>query len=329
MYIAFFVTTIQNMISRRLSRIKTVKALYSHYKSGQENLSFSEGEFRTGVRKCYELYLLLLQLIVEVADYAEKRIEIAASKLMPTQEDLYPNRRFVDNEVIRVLRESRELSDALTRAKLAWKGQEQIIKSLYEAMTAAAYYKKYMALDPVSFADDRKIVTGFYQNHLEDNEQLEAVLEDMSMFWVDDVAFAASHVISTIGALRSPADRLQILPMYKNDDDRQYTETLFNKSLVNAGEYMGYIDELTENWDFERIAFMDKMIMLAAITELTQFPTIPVKVTLDEFIEISKYYSTAGSSVFINGILDKAIEKLTAEGKIAKSGRGLIETSIK
>ena len=289
----------------------------------------SEREFQTSVDKCYDLYLLLLELIVEVADYAERRIEIAASKLVPTEEDLNPNRRFADNKVVGIIRESRDLSDALTRRKVNWRGQEQIVKSLYADMAGSQYYASYMNLTRDSFADDRKMVANFYKNHIEDNQQLEDILEDMSMFWADDTGFALSHVIATVNALRSPADSLALPQVYKNDDDRQYASVLFNKSLVNAREYLGYIDELTENWDFDRIAFMDKMIMLAAITELTQFPSIPVKVTLDEFIEISKYYSTSGSSVFINGILDKAVEKLTAEGKIAKSGRGLIDKSVR
>ena len=317
------------MISRRLIRIKAIKSLYSHFKSDEENISRSEKEYQKGIQKTYDLYLLLLELIVEVADYAKRRIEIAAVKMIPTDADLNPNRKFVDSPVIGILSDSHELSDAMTRSLVNWKGQNQLIKSLYEQMTGADYFKRYMALEQASFDDDRKMVASFYKSHLEENPELEAVLEEMSMFWIDDIEYALSHVLVTINALRSPADKLTIPEMYRDEDLRDFAKTLFNKALVNSTEYLGYIDELAENWDFERIAFMDKMIMLAAISELTQFPSIPIKVTLDEFIEISKYYSTPASGTFINGILDKVIEKLTAEGKIAKSGRGLIDKSLK
>lgn len=321
------------MLSRRLLRIKTVKSLYSYFQSGEESLSRSEKELDTSIRKSYELYLMMIALIGEVTEVGRERIAIGQAKLMPTEEDLNPNRRFIDNRVVAKIETSAALADAMTRYRVSWKGQEALIKRLYQDMSAAPYYKRYMEAPEATnereaFAADRRFVTDFLSTHIEDNDYFEEAVEEMSMFWVDDISYCVGLAIRTIGFLNENSADLSVMPMYKNDDDKEYVETLFRKALVNHEEYFGYIDRFTQNWDFDRIAFMDKLIMLAAITELIQFPSIPVKVTLDEFIEISKYYSTPGSSVFVNGILDKVVVSLTAEGRIAKSGRGLIDTTV-
>lgn len=322
------------MLSRRLLRIKTVKSLYSYFQSGEDSLARSEKELTASIRKSYELYLMMIALVGEVAAVGRERIAIGQAKLMPTEEDLHPNRRFVDNRVIARIESSAALADAMTRYKAGWKGQETLMKRLYQDMVAAPYYKRYMEApteglsEREAFAADRRFVTDFLSIHIEDNDYFEEALEEMSMFWVDDISYSLGLAIRTIGFLNENSADLDIMPMYKNDEDKEYVETLFRKALLGHEEYFGYIDRFTQNWDFERIAFMDKLIMLAAITELIQFPTIPVKVTLDEFIEISKYYSTPGSSVFVNGILDKAVVWLTKEGKIVKRGRGLIDSTM-
>lgn len=316
------------MLSRRLIRVKTVKSLYSHLQSGEESLIKSEREYQGSLRKCYELYLLMLELIVEVADHAERRIELAQGKMMPTEQDLNPNRRFVDNSIIELIRQSDKLTDASIRHKLSWNGHEPLIKSLYQNMLASDYFVKYMEQPTISFADERRLLVDFYKRHIEENPAIEEALEEMSIFWTDDTGFALGFVIQTINALNKQDADLDLLPIFKNEDDREYAETLFRKAIVNKREYFEYIEAQTKNWDFERIAFMDKVIMLAAVSELTQFPSIPVKVTLDEFIEIAKYYSTSSSGLFINGILDKLVERLQEEQKIIKTGRGLIDSSI-
>lgn len=318
------------MLSRRLLRIKTVKSLYSHFQSSEVSLIKSEKEFQASNRKCYELYLLLLNLVVEVADYAQSRMDIAAAKMRPTQEDLNPNRRFVDNSVVDILRNSERLADLRVRHKSSWGGSgETIFKDIYQQMLQSPYFKVYMQSGSVSFTEDRKMVLDFYRKHVEDNELIEQALEAESIFWIDDLEYALGFVIATISTLKKADSDIEVLPMYKNDDDREFGEILFRKSLVNSREYFDCMDTLTKNWDFERIAFMDRIVMLAALAEFTQFPSIPVKVTLDEYIEIAKDFSTPSSGQFVNGILDKAVEMLTQQGKIIKSGRGLLETSPK
>lgn len=318
------------MLSRRLLRIKVVKSLYSHFQSSEVSLINSEKEFQKGNNKCYELYLLLLGLVVEVADYAQSRMDIASAKMRPTEEDLNPNRRFVDNKVVAILRNSQQLNDLRVRRKSSWGASgEGIFKDLYEQMLQTPYFKLYMKSSSGGFAEDRKMVLDFYRKHVEDNELIEQVLEAESIFWIDDLEYALGFVIATLSTLKTDDADIEVLPMYKNDDDREFGQILFRKALVNSNQYFECIDTLTRNWDFERIAFMDRIVMLAALAEFTQFPSIPIKVTLDEYIEIAKDFSTPSSGQFVNGILDKAVEMLTEKGLIIKSGRGLMETSVK
>ncbi len=319
------------MLSRRLLRIKTIKSLYSYFTAGEESVAHAQKELHKSIDKCYELYLLMLRVIVDVADVAENRIAIAQAKMVPTHEDLNPNRRFVENSVVAVLRNSPLLNEALRKRKLSWKHHDQLIKRLCDGLQSSAYYRRYMdaATTKAGFLADRRLVVDFLSHQIEDNELLEESLEEDSLFWVDDIGYALGMAIRTIGSLTEEAPDIELPAPYKNDEDRQYVDLLFKAALAHHEDYFAYIDRFTQNWDFDRIAFMDKLIMLAAIAELVEFPTIPIKVTLDEFIELSKYYSTPGSSVFINGILDKVVLHLKEEGKIQKSGRGLIDTTLK
>lgn len=312
------------MLSRRLLRIKAVKALYAHFKAETDTLSASEKNLMNAIDKTYDLYHQMLWLVVDVACYAEKRQEIARNKKLPTFEDLNPNTKFVDNAVIAQMAESDRLGAYLERRSLGWVQYPELIKGLYEAMCDSDYYKDYMSSGERSYAQDRKFVEDFYLNTVEDNEAVETAVEEQSIFWADDVDFALVMVNRTLGMCRRNQEELPLLPEFKNDDDKEFAKELFRKALVNYKEYLAYIEQFTQNWDVERIAYMDNIIMVVAISELVNFPSIPVKVTLDEYIDIAKFYSTRNSSLFVNGILDKAIAVLKDEGKIAKTGRGLL-----
>ena len=291
------------MISRRLLRIKVVKALYAHMKSESDSLQASEKTLVASIDKTYDLYFQMLALVAEVARYAEQRQEAAKQKKLPTFEDLNPNRKFVDNAVVQY---------------------PELIKSLYAQLEQSDYYKKYMTSTESSFREDLALVTDFYTRELEGSELLEEVLDEQSILWNDDLGFALVMVTRTLSGIRQSHREVKVLPKFKSDDDLAFAKELFAKTAVNFDTYLQYIEKFTRNWDVERIAFMDNLIMATAVAELVSFPSIPVKVTLDEFIEISKYYSTPGSGTFINGILDKIVAALTEEGKINKSGRGLI-----
>ena len=311
------------MLSRRLLRIKVVKALFAHLKSGADNMIASEKTLMTAVDKAYDLYFQILILPVEVARYAQQRQELAKQKKLPAFEDLNPNTKFVDNAVIRTISNSDAVNDHVASRKLGWSQYPELIRTLYNQLTESEYYKDYMQREERSFDEDKRLVEDFFKE-LQSCEALDDTLEEMSILWSDDLAYIIMMILRSLSSLRASHTELKVPSKFKSGEDPEFVKTLFEKSLVNYASYQDYIEKFTANWDVERIVFMDNLIIGTAMAELTSFPSIPVKVTLDEWIEISKYYSTPGSSTFINGVLDKIVESLTAEGRIKKSGRGLI-----
>ena len=305
-------------------RIKVVKALYAHMKSDADSLMASEKMLVTSIDKTYDLYFLLMSLVVEMAQYAEQRQEAAKNKKLPTYEDLNPNRKFVDNAVIRLIAQSDSVNDVLASRKLSWAKYPELVKALFAQLEQSDYYKKYMTSQESSFREDLALITEFYTRELEESEILESALDEMSILWNDDLGFALLMVTRTLSNMRASHAEVKVLPKFKSIEDLDFARELFAKAAVNFDNYQAEIEKYTRNWDVERIAFMDNLIMATAVAELVTFPSIPVKVTLDEYIEIAKYYSTNGSSTFINGILDKIVAAFTEEGKINKSGRGLI-----
>ena len=312
------------MISRRLLRIKALKALYAHLKSESDSLMASEKTLVASINKTYDLYFQMLSLIVEVARYADERQQAAMQKKLPTYEDLNPNRKFVENAVVHLIAESDSVNDYLAAHKLSWARYPELIKALYLQLEQSDYYKKYMTSQERSFREDLALVTDFYTNELESSEMLEEVLDEQSILWNDDLGFALIMVTRTLSNMRPSHRDVKVLPKFKSDEDLDFAMELFEKAAVNYDSNLEVIEQFTRNWDIERIAFMDNVIMVTAMAELVSFPSIPVKVTLDEYIEIAKYYSTASSSTCINGVLDKVVTTLTEEGRINKSGRGLI-----
>lgn len=311
------------MLSRRLLRVKVTKCLYAHLKSGSDSLKVSEKNLVESIDKAYDLYLLMMSLAVDVARYAESRQELARQKKLPTYEDLNPNRRFVDNKVINLIANADSVNDALASRKLSWARHSDIVKEIYGRMIEADYYKEYMSASICTFSDDRRFLEAFYTS-LEDDEALADTLDEMSLMWNDDMSFALYMVIRTISNLKQSHTDVKLLPKFKSDDDLEFAKTLLVKSLVQYDDNQELVDKFTQNWDVERIAFMDNLILTIAIAELTSFESIPVKVTLDEWIDIAKFYSSPTSSNFVNGVLDKIVAELTESGRIQKSGRGLL-----
>lgn len=310
-------TQSHNMLSRRLLRIKVFKSLYSHHISQRPSLDTSLREYRTSVAASYNLYLLLLELPEKLASYAESRIKIASEKLLPTEQDLSPNRKLVDNKLIAELRDWDELHIALKERKLSWGVDVQdTIRDIYDEMITTDSYKNYMK----GSMSDRAYIEKFYEELFEDNEKFENLIEGMSIFWADDLNYALIQVIRTI-----KTTPLELLSQFKDDADRLYGEALLLNATRHMTQYLDLVNELSENWDLERIAISDRLLLVEAIAELVGCESIPTKVTMDEFIEISKYFSTPQSATFINGILHKAVERLTAQGQIAKTGRGLLD----
>jgi N utilization substance protein B len=284
----------------------------------------SEKTLVASINKTYDLYFQMLSLIVEVARYADERQQAAMQKKLPTYEDLNPNRKFVENAVVHLIAESDSVNDYLAAHKLSWARYPELIKALYLQLEQSDYYKKYMTSQERAFREDLALVTDFYTNELESSEMLEEVLDEQSILWNDDLGFALIMVTRTLSNMRPSHRDVKVLPKFKSDEDLDFAMELFEKAAVNYDSNLEVIEQFTRNWDIERIAFMDNVIMVTAMAELVSFPSIPVKVTLDEYIEIAKYYSTASSSTFINGVLDKIVTRGLEEGWIFKTGKGLL-----
>lgn len=313
------------MISRRIIRTKVLQVLYAYYSNEEKSLNNAEKELFFGLKKTYDLYHYLFALIIEIADYAEQRIEIKKNKHQPTYEDLHPNTKFISNQVIQQLRENRSLHAYLNQQKLSWVNHPELIKELYLFLTESDFYKEYMADKNRSYFDDRKFVDKIFNHIILIAEDLYEALEEMSIYWNDDVEFTVSMISKTLKKFNPHSGSDQnLLPMFKDQDDRDFAKELLRKSIINHDELLELIKEHSKNWDLDRIAFMDILIMQLAATEFLYFPSIPTKVSLNEYIELSKYYSTEKSRNFINGILDKTLKDLKNSGKIIKTGRGLI-----
>ncbi len=312
------------MLSRRLLRIKALKALYAHLQTESDNMLASEKSMLGSIDKAYDLYFQMLLLPVEVARFAEARQALAKEKKLPTYEDLNPNRKFVDNAVIRLIENSDLVNDYAAKRNLTWSQDSDLIKSIYTSLIEKESYKSYMTSSESSLKEDIAFVENFFIKDMQDCEALDEALEDLSLMWDNDLSFVLPLVIRTISSIRPSHTELKIMNKYKSPEEADFVRTLFQKSIINYNKNQEYIERFTSNWDLERIVFMDNMIMNMAMTELISFPSVPVKVTMDEYIEIAKSYSTPGSSTFINGVLDRIVNSLTAEERINKVGRGLI-----
>ncbi|WP_321343868.1 transcription antitermination factor NusB [uncultured Draconibacterium sp.] len=313
------------MISRRIIRTKVLQVLYAYYSTDEKSINNTEKELFFCIHKAYDLYHYLLALVPEIAHYAEGRIEIRRNKHQPTHEDLNPNTKFITNQVIQQLRINNKLNTYVDQKKLSWKDHPELIKELYLMMIESDIYEEYMADKNRSYLNDRKFIEKLFNKIILISEDLYMVLEEQSIYWNDDVEFVISMISKTLRRFNELSDSEQsLMPMFKDQEDRDFTKDLLRKSIINHDELRELIKEHSRNWDVERIAFMDILIMQLAITEFLYFPTIPTKVSLNEYIELSKFYSTEKSRNFINGILDKTLKDLKRTEKISKEGRGLI-----
>jgi N utilization substance protein B len=313
------------MISRRQLRIKALQTLYAYYQTGREEMARSEKEMHLNIEKAYELYHYLLLLVIDVVQYAESRIEIARNKRIPTEEDLNPNTRFIENRLVEQLRNNERLLRYVDQKKLNWADYPELVKEIYNKLVESEEYADYMSGEEPAYAEDKKIISVLYAQVIFPSELLASILEEQSIYWNDDLEFITGMVIKTFKKFREEdGAEKELMPLYKNEEDTDYVIRLFRQAILHRDEYVDYIKQNTRNWDLDRIAFMDILIMQMAIAELVAFPSIPTKVTLNEYLEISKFYSTSKSNVFINGVLDKVVVQLKEEKKIRKTGRGLI-----
>ena len=313
------------MISRRLLRIKALMALYAFNRREDNNLPQAESELMFSIGKTYDLYHLLLLLVVDIADIAGEKIDQALQKRMPTPEDLNPRRRFVDNAVIAQLRINKALNSYLSSKKLSWTNNPHIPRVLYNKMIGWKVYEEYMQTETHTYQADKKFIIKMITELFALSEDLNSNLEEQSIYWNDDMEYITAMVEKTLKKFKADSgENAALMPLYKNEEDAEFVKILFRKAILHDKKTSEFIDKNTTNWEVERIALMDILVMQMAITEILEFPEIPVKVTLNEYIEIAKYYCTSKSSTFVNGILDNIVKEMRDGGIFNKYGRGLV-----
>ena len=303
-----------------------MQALYAYFKhTGESSIKKSEQELLFSIHKAYDLYHYLLMLIIEIADYAGSRIDLAMQKHMPTPEDLHPNTKFVDNLLINQLRVNTSLLKYIQNKKLSWVNYPDLIKGLYHKTIESTDYREYMSIEESSYKQDANLVCDIYKNVIAAYEPLYQSLEEQSIYWNDEPEFIIGIIIKTLKKFHpDEGENAALMPLYKNPEDEDFSKKLLRKVILNHEEYLALIEKFSKNWEVDRIAFLDILLMQMAISEAIEFTSIPVKVSLNEYLEIAKYYSTAKSNLFLNGILDKVFAYLKENGKIKKEGRGLI-----
>ena len=308
------------MINRVLIRLKVIQIIYAYYQNGSKNLDTAEKELFFSLSKAYDLYNFLLLLMVEVTKYANKRLEAAKNKLAPSKEDLTPNTKFVDNQFIAQLEVNKQLLDFANNQKKTWENEPEFIKSLFEQIAISDIYKEYMAAETSSYDEDREFWRKIYKNIIFNNAALDEVLEEQSLYWNDDKEIVDTFVLKTIKRF-DPQNgaKQELLPEFKDEEDRDFARRLFRRAILNADYYRHLISSNIRNWDLDRVAFMDVIIMQIALAEILSFPNIPVSVSLNEYVDIAKLYSTPKSGGFINGTLDGIVNQLKKENKLIKN----------
>lgn len=308
------------MINRVLIRRKIVQIVYAYYQNGGKNLDTAEKELFFSLSKAYDLYNYLLLLMVEVTKQANKRLNAAKNKLVPTKEELFPNTKFVENRFIAQLEVNKQLLEFSNNQKKTWENEADFVKTLCDKILESDIYKEYMASETSSYEEDRELWRKLYKNIIFNNIELDQVLEDQSLYWNDDKEIVDTFVLKTIKRFdEKNGAKQELLPEFKDEEDQDFARRLFRRTILNADYYRHLISENTKNWDLDRVAFMDVVIMQIALAEILSFPNIPVSVSLNEYVEIAKLYSTPKSGGFINGTLDGIVNSLKKENKLTKN----------
>lgn len=322
----YFCWQFTTMLNRRHLRIKILHVLFGYYQDEDRDPKRSRQALDHSTQKMQELYLMLLDMVGSMQALAIERIESGYKKQLPSPEDLNPNTKFVTNKPLRVLANSENLRKACDIHGVGWANRQELLKAIFRALLDHEEYIEYMASEERGFQVDRESLVRMFRKHMVNFDLFQDMLEEESIFWVDDLDLAASMAIKTIKTIKEGDEEVELLPLWRDDDDdKAFMEDLFTQTLALGEESETLIKDGAQNWELERIATTDRILMKMALAEARTFESIPLKVTLNEYIELSKYYSTPKSHGFINGILDQLFTKLKESGKIKKVGRGLIE----
>ncbi len=319
------------MLYRRHLRIKVLQALYSWYSGSSNDLPAGERQLFQSIDKLYELFIYQLSFLLEVKDFALLRMGYNKKKYFPTEDDLNPNQKFVENKALKLLEENKDFQKKVESLKINWKPEENMILMFYKLLRKADFYKKYMADEHSSLEDDKKFLIKVVDRLMQDFDLLQSFYDEKNVYYSEGydlcgvllVKFIDSHTAKFTAD--TPMPGIYSTEGQKVNDDKLFVQKLYRKVILNDKKLSEIIREKSKNWDYDRIPMLDVILLKMAIAELKEMPTIPIKVTLNEYIELAKYFSTPKSKTFINGVLDKLIIEFKAQGAIKKTGRGLIE----
>lgn len=315
------------MLNRRHLRIKVLQLLYAHFQSNEQDFIKTDKELNVSLDRMYDMYLYLLLTFEQLNRAAENKMEDRKKKLRPTSEDLNPNMRFVDNQLVNQLSNSEELHEIVKKRKVNWMGAEaqEMFRKMFNTVLESEAYVLYMSNEESGYEIDRNFMLQLFKDSVANSPWLYNFFDEKSIYWMDDLDLCCSMVLKSLKTMNPEEDFIP-MPLYKDPaDESTFVHDLLRKTIQNNAEYDVLITEMVDNWETERIAKMDLVLLKMGITELLYFQSIPSKVTLNEYIEISKFYSTPKSNIFINGILDKIVEKFKAEKRLVKTGRGLLD----
>lgn len=305
-----------------------MQILFAYYSEEKPDIVKYEKILFESFDRFRDLYIALLLLPAEMQAKAIEKIEAGMNKKLPTKEDLHPNTKFVTNTLVRILANSKTLDKASKEIHIRWKDNDDLLRQMFKTLIESSDYKEYMASKERGFEHDREYLLRFIRRHIVNFELMHDWLEEIGIFWNDDLDLASSMALKTLKTVKDSDDDITLMPLWKADDDEEeYTRNIFRKTITLGEASEKLIAENAPNWDADRIALMDMVILKMALAEAQTCESIPFKVTMNEYIELANYYSTPKSNVFINGLLETLFGKLQAEGKFKKMGRGLIETS--
>lgn len=308
------------MINRTIIRLKIIQLMYAYYQNGGKNIETAEKELLFSLSKAYDLYNYMLLLIVSVARYASEQADHKEKMNQIAHIEEPVNRRFAENQFAFQLANNKQLLEYVDNKKKSWNNDLDYIKKLYEDIVASEIYQEYMAMEEVTYADDREVWRKIYKNIVMKDERIDGILEDQSLYWNDDRGIVDTFILKTIKRFAPEnGDDQELVPEYKDIEDRDFATRLFRRTIMNDEYYRSLIGRCVKNYEFNRLAYMDVVIMQTAIAEMLSFPLVPISVTINEYVEIAKWYSTPKSAGYVNGIIDAVAKMLKKENKLSKN----------
>ena len=319
------------MLNRRILRIKAFKVLYSSVLAGNMSLAEAEAQLELSCEATRDLYIYMLGIVSPLTKIAQERIEAGKSKFNPTEEERNPNMKFAENALAKFLDEDVDFQKVFKKKKFEWMQYDLFLKKVMTSVASKEYYAEYMASDKRSLAEDCKLFTRIFEEEFVDSEELEKILEDKSLYWNDDLAYSLTWCCKTLNGF-AKGEGWSLLPLYQSEmlkgegveSDKYFVRKLLQSSFAGYERYSAMVSESVSGWEKERLFSTDVVLIVMGLAEAASFPTIPVKVTMNEYVEISKFYGTPKSRAFVNGLLDKLIQQLVNEGQIKKEGKGLL-----